>query len=79
MLENVINLLHRRRNGPKPAACPHCGSDDLVPIVYGLPDSTMSDAASKNEISLGGCVVMLGHSPAWYCRACRKESGVVRE
>jgi len=79
MFDTTINLRQRRRNGPKPEACPHCGSRELVPIVYGLPGDDMMNAAKKNEITLGGCVVIVGHSPAWYCRACRKNCGVMRE
>jgi len=76
MSDHVINMQWRRGSGPKPAACPHCGGHDLVPIVYGLPGDELIAAAKNGDVSLGGCVVIGGRSPAWTCRTCHKSCGL---
>ena len=62
------------RKGKAPA-CPRCGSaDQVIPIVYGLPNERGFDAARRGEIRLGGCLVS-EDSPAWWCRGCDREFG----
>jgi len=51
--------------------CPHCGSSDLVKIVYGLPDVTAGEAAARGEIILGGCCVT-DNDPTHHCNDCEK-------
>jgi hypothetical protein len=48
-------------------ACPECGSQDLVPIVYGLPGPDLSKAAQRGEVVLGGRVLGAQNRA---CRAC---------
>jgi YgiT-type zinc finger domain-containing protein len=78
MSDKIINIRWQRGGGPRPAACPHCGGKDLVPIVYGLPGSEMIEAAKNDEVRLGGCVIIIGEAPAWSCRTCRKSCGLHR-
>jgi DNA-directed RNA polymerase subunit RPC12/RpoP len=49
--------------------CPLCGSNVVVPIVYGLPDAELAEASEKGEVELGGCVIMV-HDPKWRCKEC---------
>ena len=51
----------------KHPACPKCGSEQVVPIAYGLPGPEMSEEADRGEIELGGCVVQ---RERWFCKAC---------
>ncbi len=52
-----------------PKRCPACGSEKIIPIVYGLPVPAANDAAEAGEIMLGGCCLS-GRDPRWVCRAC---------
>jgi hypothetical protein len=36
--------------------CPTCGAP-VRPIVYGMPDGTVLDAADRGEVFIGGCVI----------------------
>jgi len=54
-----------------PATCPSCGSANVKPIVYGLPDSQMYD---DSTIVLGGCVIV-EESPAFVCAECENAWG----
>lgn len=37
--------------------CPTCQTDTVVPVVYGLPDDSDFEAASRGEVVLGGCII----------------------
>lgn len=52
--------------------CSSCGSTDMVPILYGLPDLTMQDNAEAGESVFGGC--LRDDAKAWYCRGCGSDS-----
>lgn len=54
--------------------CPACGSADVIPILHGLPDHDMFQAAERGEIAIGGCVIH-SSSPTDVCRACDTEFG----
>lgn len=57
--------------------CPNCGSNNIMPIVYGLIQG--EDAIKQIEdrdFSAGGCCVDKD-SPKWRCRECEKEFGRV--
>ena len=56
----------KRKKKPE---CPHCGSQDQVPIVYGLPTGDTFRRADRREVALGGCIIS-HDSPKWQCRAC---------
>jgi hypothetical protein len=49
--------------------CPHCKSDDVIEIVYGLPAEVTVESALRGEIHLGGCVIE-EDSPNLYCKSC---------
>ena len=37
--------------------CPHCGSSNFIPIIYGEPSPELFEKAEKGEILLGGCEI----------------------
>ncbi|MEO7572943.1 MAG: hypothetical protein ABIX10_10965 [Acidimicrobiales bacterium] len=49
------------------SSCPTCGQRG-IPIVYGLPDHGLMEAAQREEVALGGCMVR-GDDPAFQCAA----------
>lgn len=49
--------------------CPACRKLEGVPIVYGFPDEAAFEAADREEIVLGGCLVT-GHEPNRFCKKC---------
>ena len=56
----------------KPKQCPVCQSNQVIPIIYGMPnaDLVMKDAAG--EAVIGG-VATYAYSPEWHCNACRHQ------
>lgn len=66
------------RGSDRAPRCRRCDST-LVPIVYGLVDSTAGDAADRGEMVLGGCLVG-EDQPEWTCGKCRDlDPGVVQD
>jgi hypothetical protein len=51
---------------------PSCGSEDTVPIVYGLPTRELEEAAGRGELVLGGCLVSFD-APNRACQNCGHE------
>ncbi len=54
---------------PKPPRCPHCASQQVVPIVYGYPSIEMAKKAEQGKLLLGGCCIT-GSDPEWHCKDC---------
>ena len=52
--------------------CPECGSEDVLPIIYGLPAPETEERAQRGEVRLGGCIVEEG-SPTLVCTLCGRE------
>ena len=52
---------------PRPERCPLCGSDRIVPILYGLPTAEAGDEARRGELIIGGCMPM---GREWGCGTC---------
>jgi len=52
---------------------PKCNSNNLIPIIYGMPGIDLVEKENKGEIKFGGCIVM-PDSPKWYCEDCKSES-----
>ena len=52
--------------------CPACDSTNVIPIVYGEPDSYLALEADETKVLLGGCVIM-PNSPEYHCRNCENE------
>jgi hypothetical protein len=48
--------------------CPRCGSDRVVPVVYGLPDPELFEAADQGRVILGGCDPL--NAPTHACVRC---------
>ena len=51
-----------------PEQCARCGAPAIVPVVYGMPDEELDEAASRGEVVLGGCIVP--QPQRWGCRVC---------
>ena len=51
-----------------PDSCARCGAPAVVPIVYGLPDEALEQAATRGEVALGGCIIP--QPQRWGCRVC---------
>ncbi len=62
----------RKRN------CPKCGSDKVIPIVYGDIDGSLEvmQQIKNEEIDPGGCCVD-EESPKWKCRDCNESFGKI--
>ena len=54
--------------------CPNCGSDRVLPLVYGFPSSELLDMAMQRFVNLGGCTVD-GSESMWSCDSCRHQWG----
>ena len=55
-----------------PKACPRCHSDEVIPIVYGMPAPDVVEESRAGRVALGGHV--LGpEAPDWHCVACGHE------
>ena len=52
-----------------PPPCPKCGSENVLPLVYGMPAPEASKAAQRGEIALGGCVIDETYR-RWQCAQC---------
>mgnify|MGYP003723708393 CR=1 FL=1 len=64
--------MKKKHRGKK---CPECGSDSIMPIVYGLIDDPEAiKQIEDGEFSTGGCCIE-EDSPKWRCRECEKEFG----
>ena len=54
--------------------CPKCGSEDTIPIMYGLPSEQGFLAASRGQVRLGGCIIIDGPDgepgPDAVCKQC---------
>ncbi len=53
-----------------PPRCPRCHSDEVLPIVYGLPGPELTEASLAGRVALGGCV-LFPDAPDRLCRSCR--------
>ena len=40
-----------------PAKCPQCSSDEVLPILYGMPSDVAVERSRRGEVALGGCMV----------------------
>ena len=52
-----------------PPKCPSCGSNAVVPIIYGLPGPELMEDAKSGKIEIGGCIVM-SSNPTRKCKSC---------
>jgi hypothetical protein len=58
--------------------CPKCGSNKVIPIVYGDIDGSPETMKKieDNEISPGGCLIEK-NSPKWECGECKNQFGKI--
>lgn len=69
-----MNEANQAAQGP----CPKCGSKNLIPFVYGMPDVEMIEKEQAGEIVVGGCSVY-DDSPTWRCADCGHDFGEVHQ
>lgn len=50
--------------------CPYNHTENIIPIVYGLPSKKMERQAKNGKIKLGGCFTLC---PKWYCNKHKLE------
>ena len=48
--------------------CPLCGETG-IPILYGYPTTVSFEAAEREELHIGGCIVMADQPTQW-CPSC---------
>ncbi len=55
-----------------PRICPNGNhSNNIIPIVYGLPGKKLMKKAEKGKVRLGGCIIS-ECDPKWYCKIHKK-------
>lgn len=56
-------------------ACPRCRSHEVIPIVYGVPNSLLGPLFMTGRIWPGGAMGRLlgGQAPQWRCTRCESE------
>ena len=54
-------------------ACPKCGSDQVIPVLYGLPSKEAMEAGRRGELAFGGCCLPPQWSDMnrWCCKQCQ--------
>jgi hypothetical protein len=52
--------------------CPRCHSDEVLPIVYGMPTPETVEKSAAGRVALGGCVIT-PESPDCQCVRCGHE------
>lgn len=57
--------------------CPKCSSLNTVKISYGYPSHKTMQLAGKKKVKLGGCVIIQGISPKFFCNDCEHKWGKV--
>ena len=63
---------------PKKTKCPKCGSNGVIPIVYGYIDGSLEvmQKIKNDEIDSWGCCID-EDSPKWKCRDCSESFGKI--
>lgn len=49
--------------------CPNCGSNEVIPVIFGDPKPESIEGERRGEVLLLGCNIPL-ERPRWYCRDC---------
>lgn len=55
--------------------CPKCGSENIIPIIYGYPTNDMFLASDNDECILGGCCIGIDENSQkslneYHCKDC---------
>ena len=57
----------------KTKKCPICHkSDQVIPIIYGMPGKALQKKYEKGKVKLGGCIIM-EDNPQWFCKRDEKK------
>ena len=64
----------KKATGKSKPRCPLCDSDEVLPILYGLPGPEMVKEAEEGKIAIGGCIVDPDY-PTSRCEKCGHEWG----
>ncbi len=56
----------------RPIKCPKCNSDNIIPIIYGLPTHELFEDSKAGRVALGGCCQRVD-DPLWECGDCKTE------
>jgi hypothetical protein len=69
----------KRASSPEEAVmskpkCPSCGSEIIIPILYGLPSSRTWELVKQGKCVLGGCEVD-DSNPDFFCKDCGHSFG----
>jgi hypothetical protein len=52
--------------------CPRCGSDWVVPVMYGHPSEAAEEAARRGALAMGGCCMPRpSQRNHWCCKSCK--------
>lgn len=57
--------------------CPECKQKTGVNIVYGYPSAELFEAANRDEVALGGCIID-NEQPDRCCISCKHEWKIKR-
>jgi len=69
--EYYLSWIYKIRFKHDTRSCPDCGGE-LLPIVWGYPNSAMLQREERGEIFLGGCCLP-PNSPNYHCMNCGNE------
>lgn len=64
--DRIFQFVYPNPCVPSIKKCPENHTDNIIPIVYGLPNKKMIRKAERKKIFLGGCLIT-GCDPEWYC------------
>ncbi|TVR12674.1 MAG: hypothetical protein EA401_08505 [Planctomycetota bacterium] len=65
-------MVHQSEENQPVPICPQCGSENVIPIIYGMPDEDLVLRDAQGEAKIGG-VAEYPDSPTWHCQACGHE------
>jgi hypothetical protein len=64
--------MHSKKSSAKRPTCPSCGSNAVIPIVYGMPGGELMDQAEAGKVALGGCCIS-DNDPDLRCTECGQQ------
>jgi hypothetical protein len=65
----ACSYVYPKRYKPK---CPYGHTDQIIPIVYGLPGPKLLQKSKEGRVQLGGCIIS-DCDPHYYCRVHKIE------
>lgn len=52
-------------------SCSKCNSNsNVIPIIYGRPNTSLIDQSKRGEVKLGGCIFQ---DKKFFCKSCEHE------